>query len=98
MSVNIFINMLYFNLKEVLHTTLFFIQCYIIFEKKSLSTIFFMNTVVHYLIFFMNCCPSEIIVLFLSFIYEVESDAQVEMQELFDICYNQYQSAVCPLE
>ena len=27
----------------------------------KLSTIFFMNTVVHYLIFFTNCCPSEII-------------------------------------
>ena len=34
----------------------------------------------------------------LSFIYKVELDAQVEMQELLDVCYNQYQSAVCPLE
>ena len=58
MSVNIFIYMLYFNLKEVLHTTLFLKQCYIILK---LSTIFFTNTVIHYLIFFMNCCPSEII-------------------------------------
>ena len=66
-SVNIFIYMLYFNLKEVLHTTLFFIQCYIFFKKKkSLSSIFF--TVVHYLIFFTNCCPSEIIVFYLLFI------------------------------
>ena len=30
-NVNIFIYMVYFNLKEVLHTTLFFLQCYIIF-------------------------------------------------------------------
>ena len=70
------------------------------FLKKSLSTIFFMNTVVHHLIFFTNCCPSEIIVLqdVYYFLFKVELDAQVEMQELFDVCYNQYQSAVYLLE
>ena len=65
MSVNIFIYMLYFNLKEDLHRTLFFIQCFIM-KKMSLSTIFFMEN--FYLIFFMNCCPSEIIVFYLLFI------------------------------
>ena len=34
-------------LKEVLHTILFFKQCYILYK--------------YYFIFFMNCCPSEII-------------------------------------
>ena len=46
MSVNIFIYMLDFNLKEVLHTTLFFMQCYIIFEKVTL----------HHLLY-EYCCP-----------------------------------------
>ena len=32
------------------------------------------------------------------FLFKVESDAQVEMQELLDVCNNQYQSALCPLE
>ena len=55
------------------------------FLNKPLSTIFFMNTVGHHLIFFMNCCPSEIIV---KDFFKVESEAQVEMQELLDVCYN----------
>ena len=89
--------MLYFNLKEVC-IQLCSLYSATLFLKKSLSTIFFTKTVVHYLIFFMNCCSSEIIRYFLSFIYKVESDAQVEMKELLDVCYNEYQSAVCPLE
>ena len=67
MGVNIFIYMLYFNLKEVC-IQLCSLYSATLFLKKSLSTIFFMNTVVHYLIFFMNCCSSEIIRYFLSFI------------------------------
>ena len=89
--------MLYFNLKEVC-IQLCSLYSATLFLKKSCSTIFVMNTAVHYLIFFMNSCSSEIIRYFLSFIYKVELDAQVEMQELLDVCYNQYQSAVYPLE
>ena len=83
-------------LKEILDTILFFLQCYIIvFEKATLQHLL-TNTVAHHLIFFTNCCPSEIIVFY--FLFNVELEAQVEMQELLDVCYNQYQSAICPLE
>ena len=64
-----------------------FYSATLLFLKKPLSTIFFTNTVGHHLIFFMNCCPSEIIVFFILF-FKVESGAQVEMQELLDVCYN----------
>ena len=50
-------------LKEVCMQLWSFYSATFLFLKKPLSTIFFMNTVAHHLIFFMNCCPSEIIVL-----------------------------------
>ena len=76
-SVNIFIYMLYF--------------------KRSFAHNVVLKTVLHYflklsIIFFTNILSSssQIVVHLKLFTFKVESDAQVEMQELFDVCYNQY--------
>ena len=90
-SVNIYLHAIFCSVLNFL-----FYGATLLFLKKPLSTIFFTNTVAHHLIFFMNCYPSEIIVR--DFLLKVELEAQVEMQEVLDVCYNQYQSAVCPLE